>query len=115
MLKALVKVWLAMLAPIIIVGGILTGVFTATEAGVVAVFYALVVSTCVYRDVSWRDIPRILSGAAIVTAMVVGIVAMAGALSWLLAYLEFNQVAANLFKGLSQDPLIVMLMLMGAT
>jgi tripartite ATP-independent transporter DctM subunit len=115
LLKSLVKVWLAMLAPIIIVGGILTGIFTATEAGVVAVFYALIVSTCVYRDVAWRDIPQILSGAAIVTAMVVGIVAMAGALSWLLAYLEFNQAATSLFKGLSESPLIVMLMLMGAT
>src|SRR5205814_3342235 len=69
----------------------------------------------IYRDVAWRDIPKILSGAAIVTAMVVGIVAMAGALSWLLAYLEFNQLATSLFKGLSENPLIVMLMLMAAT
>jgi tripartite ATP-independent transporter DctM subunit len=110
-LRAARRVWSALLAPVIIVGGILSGVFTATEAGVVACLYALVVSCFIYRTIGFRDVFHILIDAAITTAMVSGIIAVAGALGWLLAYLEFNQTALGLITAASDDKTIVMLTL----
>ena len=91
--RALIEVWPALLAPLVIIGGILSGIFTATEAGVVACFYAFLVSKFVYKQINFRDLPRIFLDASITTAMVSGIIAMAGALGWLLAYLQFNETA----------------------
>jgi len=110
-LKSVKSVWVALLAPVIILGGILGGVFTATEAGVVTCFYAFVVSLLIYRTVKWSDLPGILVNAAITTAMVVGIIAVAGGLGWLLSYLDFNTAALSAITSVSSDPTIVMLML----
>ncbi len=112
-LRALGNVWLALLAPVIIVGGILTGIFTATEAGVVACIYSFIVALFVYRIIGWRDLPEILIDTAVTTAMVVGIIAVAGALGWLLAYLDFNDTVLGIIKGISGSPLGVLLTLLG--
>ncbi|NIO10308.1 MAG: TRAP transporter large permease subunit [Deltaproteobacteria bacterium] len=109
--KAAAKIWVALLAPVIILGGILGGVFTATEAGVVACFYSFVVTFFVYRTVKWRDLPSILVSAAITTTMVVGIISVAGAFGWLLAYLDFNEVVMVLIRGISSEPMVVLLVL----
>jgi tripartite ATP-independent transporter DctM subunit len=111
-LTAVRKVWVALLAPVIILGGILTGVFTATEAGVVACFYSFIVSFFVYRSVKISDLPKIIYNSAITSAMVVGIIAVAGALGWLLSYLDFNQVVLNMILGISNNPAVVMLILL---
>ena len=92
-IRAVPSVWAALLAPIIIVGGILSGVFTATEAGVIACLYAFIISYFVYGLIGLGDMVEILVDAAITTSMVSGIIAVAGAFGWLLAYLEFNQTA----------------------
>ena len=111
--RALGEVWLALLAPCIIVGGILTGVFTATEAGVVACLYSFVVAFFVYRIISWKDLPEILIDTAVTTAMVVGIIGVAGALGWLLAYLDFNDTVLGVIKHISGSSLGVLLALLG--
>jgi tripartite ATP-independent transporter DctM subunit len=110
-LPALREVWSALLAPVIIIGGILSGVFTATEAGVVACIYAFIVSFFIYRSITLRDMGGILIDSAITTAMVSGIIAVAGALGWLLAYLEFNETALGLITGVSQNKTVVLLIL----
>ena len=110
--RATRRVWVALLAPVIILGGILGGVFTATEAGVVACLYAFFVSFLVYRSIKLRDLPAILLDAAVTTAMVVGIISMSGALGWLLAYLDFNDVVLRLIQGLSNEPVVVLLTLL---
>ena len=112
-LRALGQVWLALLAPVIIVGGILTGIFTATEAGVVACIYSFIVALFVYRIIGWKDLPHILVDTAVTTAMVVGIIAVAGALGWLLAYLDFNDTVLGLIKGVSGSPMGVLFTLLG--
>jgi tripartite ATP-independent transporter DctM subunit len=111
-IKAIRKVWVALLAPVIILGGILTGVFTATEAGVVACFYSFIVSFFVYRSVKIKDLPKIIYNSAITSAMVVGIIAVAGALGWLLSYLDFNQVVLNMILAVSDNATVVMLILL---
>ena len=110
-IKSIRKVWVALLAPVIILGGILSGVFTATEAGVVACFYAFIVSAVIYRSVRLRDLPEIFISAAITTAMVVGIIAVAGSLAWLLAYLDFNELILGMILSVSRNPTTVMLIL----
>jgi tripartite ATP-independent transporter DctM subunit len=112
MVKALTQVWSALLAPIIILGGILSGVFTATEAGVVACWYAFLVSFVVYKSLRFRDLPKILVDAAIVTTTVVGIISVAGAFGWLLAYLDFNVIVLNLLKSISSDRNVILLVLL---
>lgn len=112
-LTTLPRVWVAVLAPVIILGGIMLGVFTATEAGVVACFYALIVSMFVYRSVTWRDLPRILLNAAVTTTTVLAIIAVAGALGWLLTYLNFTDIVGRWLLGLSPHGGVILLVLLG--
>jgi len=111
MIKILPRVWVALLAPVIILGGILAGIFTATEAGVVACVYSLIVALIVYRTVKLKDLPQILIRAAVTTTMVVGIIAVAGALGWLLAYLDFNEIVAGILSQVSTKPMPILLTL----
>ena len=113
MLKALGQVWSALLAPVIILGGILTGVFTATEAGVVACWYAFFVSAVVYKSLRLRDLPMILVNAAVTATMVLGIISVAGAFGWLLSYLDFNVIVLNLLKSVTTDRNMILLLLLG--
>jgi C4-dicarboxylate transporter DctM subunit len=80
-------------APIIVFGGILTGVVTPTESAVLAVFYAAVVGLFVYREIKWSDLPEILIKSAVVTATVCFLLAVAGVVAWMLAV---QQVPAHL-------------------
>jgi tripartite ATP-independent transporter DctM subunit len=107
--RSTLEVWPALLAPVIIVGGILSGIFTATEAGVVACLYAFVMGTFFYRKIGLRDLPGILVEAVITTTMVSGIIAVAGASGWLLAYLQFNDQALAFVTSVSKDPTVILL------
>jgi tripartite ATP-independent transporter DctM subunit len=103
------EVWPALMGPVIIVGGILSGIFTATEAGAVACLYALLLGMLYYRKIKWRDLPGILLEAAVMTTMVSGVIAVAGASGWLLAYLEFNAGAVKFVTSFSQNPTVVLM------
>jgi tripartite ATP-independent transporter DctM subunit len=110
---AAVRVWPALLAPVIVLGGILGGVFTATEAGVVACFYGFFVGAFVYRTFGLRDLPKIFVDAAVTTALVSGIIGVAGAFGWLLAYLDFNEQVLAVIRAIAGSPTEVLLVLMG--
>ena len=110
-IRILPRVWVALIAPVIILGGILAGIFTATEAGVVACIYSVIVSMFIYRTVKLADLSGILIRAAITTTIVVGIIAVAGALGWLLAYLDFNDIVASILNQISDKPMPVLLTL----
>jgi tripartite ATP-independent transporter DctM subunit len=107
--KSLLEVWPALLGPVIIVGGILSGIFTATEAGAVACLYAFLLGTLFYKKIKIRDLPEIFLEAALMTTMVSGIIAVAGASGWLLGYLQFNEGALKFVTSLSQNPTMVLL------
>jgi tripartite ATP-independent transporter DctM subunit len=108
-LKTFPEVWSGILAPVIILGGILSGVFTATEAGVVACFYAFTITFIIYRTVRLRDLARIMIDAAITTTMVVGIISVAGAFGWLLSYLDFNDKVMRILLGISSNRMVILL------
>ena len=110
--RATIKVWPALLAPVLVVGGILSGAFTATEAGVVACFYGFFVGFFIYRILKLRDLPRVFIRAAVTTAMVSGIIGVAGALGWLLSYLNFNDVVLGAITHVAGTKIAVMAILM---
>jgi tripartite ATP-independent transporter DctM subunit len=103
--------WSGLLAPLIIVGGILSGVFTATEAGVIACVYAFVIGYFVERKIKLGDLGGILVDSAITTAMVSGIIAVSGPMGWLLSYLEFNDIALAFVTSLSHSPTVVLIII----
>jgi C4-dicarboxylate transporter DctM subunit len=75
-----------LMIPAIIMGGILLGWFTPTEAAAVAVIYALTVPMFCYREMSWRDLPRIFADSARLTGVIGFIVGFVGAFGWVLTY-----------------------------
>lgn len=100
---------LALIMPIIIVGGILGGVFTPTEAAAVSVFYALVVGIFVYRSVNFKVIYRATINAIRISGMLFFIIGLAAILGWILARLNLPQTIAHLLVNLSDDPNLIFL------
>ncbi len=85
-------VWRALPAlaiPVIIMGGILVGLFTPTEAAAVAVVYALVVPPIFYREPSWRELPKIFADSARLSGVIGMIIGFVGAFGWVLTYSKF--------------------------
>lgn len=104
--------WSGLFAPLIIVGGILTGVFTATEAGAVACVYALIVGF-ISKKITLKKIPDILVDAAITTSMVSGIIAVSGPMGWILSYLQFDAMVLNYVSGIASSPTMILFILAG--
>ncbi len=86
MLKTFVGAIPALLAPVIILGGILLGVFTATEAAAVTVLYTLLLTVVVYRSIAVTALPGLLLATARLTGIVVGLVGIASAIAYIFAY-----------------------------
>jgi C4-dicarboxylate transporter, DctM subunit len=83
----------ALTMPLLILGGIWTGVFTPTESAAVAVVYGLVISIGVYRDLKWRDLPALVLNAFVTSAVVMVVVGATAALAWLITV---EQIPAQL-------------------
>jgi tripartite ATP-independent transporter DctM subunit len=96
---------------VIVLGGIMFGIFTATEASAVAVIYALILSIGLYREVSLRDLPALLLRCAVITSVVLLLVATSTAMAWLLAYENIPQVLSVYLLGLSDNPLVILLII----
>jgi tripartite ATP-independent transporter DctM subunit len=98
----------ALLAPVIIMGGILGGVMTPTEAGAVGAFYSAIVALFWYREISWRDFPRILTNTAAVTGVVMLIMTIAALFSWIMAFERIPTMAAEMLLGSVSSPWMLM-------
>ncbi len=96
---------------ILVIGGILAGIFTATEAGAIAVLYALVLSTVVYRQISLADLKIILVKAVETTAIVMFLIGTSMAMSWLLAYENIPTIVAEGLVNLSDNPFVILLLI----
>jgi tripartite ATP-independent transporter DctM subunit len=97
----------ALLMPLIIIGGILGGVFTATEASAVAVFYALFVGFFVTKKLTLRNLPKVVVQSALVTSAALLIVSMASLFANILTVVQVPQTVAGYITGISRDPTIV--------
>ncbi|PKP73169.1 MAG: C4-dicarboxylate ABC transporter permease [Alphaproteobacteria bacterium HGW-Alphaproteobacteria-6] len=95
----------------IIFGGVRSGIFTASESSNIAVVYALFVTTLVYRSLDWREFVAATLGAVRTTAMVLMVIGCAAAFGWLLAYLKVPTALVAYMKGLSDNPIVILLMI----
>lgn len=96
--------------PIIIFGCIFLGITTPTEAGALAVVYALIVGRFVYRELHWRDLPGIFARCAVTTATVSLLIATSSAFAWLMAMYYVPDMLLNWFHGISDSPTVFMLL-----
>ena len=95
--------------PVLVMGGIAGGFFTATEASGAAALYALVLGFA-QRELTWRDVPESLLDAATTTGVVMLLIGTSAALSWVLSYDRIPEQAAALVLSLSRDPIAVLLL-----
>lgn len=95
---------------LIIFGGVRTGIFTATESSDIAIVYAVGVTALVMRTLTWKEFVAATMGAVRTTAMVLLIVGAAAAFGWLMAYMKVPAAMIAFMKSLSDDPLIIMLL-----
>ena len=102
----------ALVLPVIVLVGLRFGVFTPTEAAVVAAVYALLVSTLVYRELKWRDLYRVFASAAKTTAVVMFLVAAAMVSSWLITIAQIPAQLVTLLQPLLDDPKLLMFAIM---
>jgi len=102
---------LALGAPMIILGGILFGIFTATESAAVAVVYALVVGMFIYRKIKVRDLFPIFRDGAVTSAIVMFIIATASIFSWIAAIENIPAQLAGALLGMSRNPVVLLLLI----
>lgn len=95
----------------IIVGGVRSGWFTATESSLIAVVYALLVTLLIYRSLRWKDFVAATMGAVRTTAMVLLVIGAAGAFGWLLALLQVPTAMIALMQQVSDNPLVIFLLI----
>ncbi|MFO8063681.1 MAG: TRAP transporter large permease [Spirochaetia bacterium] len=100
-----------LLTPIIIIGGVISGVFTATESAAVACIYAYLVSALIYREMSLRKLWNVLYSTLRTLAMVLSLIAMANAFGWLLAFLRVPAQVTQGLLSISENPIILLLLI----
>jgi len=102
---------LGLLTMVIIIGGVVSGVFTATESAAVACVYAFIITFFVYREISLKEFPAILLNTLRTLAMVMSLIAAANAFGWLLAYLRIPAAVTSFLLGLSHNPVVLLLLI----
>ncbi len=95
----------------IIFGGVRSGIFTATESSCIAVVYALLVTTLVYRELNWRAFCEATLGAVRTTAMVLLVIGTAASFGWLMAYMQVPAATIALMQAISSDPIVILLLI----
>jgi tripartite ATP-independent transporter DctM subunit len=111
MLSALLDAGFALIMPLIIIGGIVSGVATPTEAGVLAVAYALAVGLFWYRELSFKSLPMLFARSMISSAHIMAIIASAGIFSYLVAEMSAGEMLVNFFMSISDSKWIILCIL----
>lgn len=109
--QASLKAFFPLMTPVIIMGGILLGVFTPTEAAAVAVAYAVLIGLFVMRTLRFRDLPDVLSRSAATSAVVLLLVGAAMAFKTVVSLSHAPEILADIILGLSENPLILLLLI----
>ena len=110
-LVAFKRAFLSLFLMFVIIGGILGGVFTATEAAAVAVAYAFVLSVLIYREVRWKDILGILVQTGVTTAVVMFLICVSSAMSWIMTIANIPQTISSALVTLSGNPVVILLII----
>ena len=107
MLKALPSLMLI----VIIMGGIIGGIFTATEASAIAVVYTFVLAVLIYREVKFRELPKIILESAVTTSIVLLLVGASMGMSWAMANADIPYMIADALLAISENPLVILLII----
>ena len=95
----------------LVIGGIISGAFTATEAGAIAVVYSFVLAVVVYREVKVAELGNILLKSTETTAIVLALIATSAAMSWILSYENIPQTVSQGLLTLSDNPILILLLI----
>lgn len=96
---------------VIIIGGILSGYFTPTEASGIAVAYAFILSVFIYKTIKLSEIPKILVDAAVMTTTVMLIIGASSVLSFVMSFTGLPQAISSLVLGISDNKIVILLIL----
>ncbi len=100
----------SLLLLVIVIGGIIAGYFTATEASAIAVVYCLILAF-IYKEITWKDVPNILIKTVKTTGIVMLLIATSIALSWVLSFENIPQTVSDGLLSLSSDPFVILIMI----
>ena len=102
---------LVLIMPLIILGGILTGIFTPTESACIAVFYALFIGLVVHRDIKLKDLPKILIETGVTSSLVMLVIGMASIFAWVLASEQVPQMVTEAMLSITQNKILILLLM----
>ncbi|MEO0899996.1 MAG: TRAP transporter large permease subunit [Bacteroidota bacterium] len=108
--KAFLKALPSLLLLFVVIGGIVAGIFTATEASAVAVLYCLLL-TFVYKELSWKDLPGIFLSSVGTTAIVMLLIGTSMSMSWIMAYENIPQNITELLLSISDSKIVILLII----
>jgi len=107
---ALDAVW-GLITIVIILGGILSGVFTAIESGAIACVYALFCTMVIYKEYKWRDLPKLIHRVAKTVAMVMMVIGFAAGFGYLMAIMQLPAKATQLFLAMTNDKYVMLMLI----
>lgn len=100
----------ALLLIIIVIGGIITGAFTATEGAIVAVVYSLILSV-LYRNITVKGLLKIYADSAEMTGIIIFLIGVSSIMSWVISFVQIPVAVGNLLNGISDSPIVIMLII----
>ncbi|MCV0428555.1 MAG: TRAP transporter large permease, partial [Roseibium sp.] len=100
-----------LMTAVIIVGGVLSGVFTVTESGAFGAMYAFLVTLLVYRNITWEKFKIAVVQSVRTTSMVMILIACAGAFAYMLTFYRVPSMTADLLQGITDNPILILLMI----
>src|SRR5699024_12535622 len=109
--NAIIKSLLPLGLPVVIIGGILTGVFTATESAAVATIYAFVLCRYIYRELSWAGIKAALSNTVLNTGAIMVLIAVSTSFAWILTKARATQKLLDLFLNITDSSIGILLLM----
>ncbi len=96
---------------VVVIGGIVAGYFTATEASAIAVLYTFILSVIIYREVKWKEIPKILLDSSSTTAIVMLLIGTSMGMSWIMSYENIPQNVSAALLALTNSKIIILLII----
>ncbi len=109
--KIILQALPCLLLIIIVIGGIIFGVFTATEGSVVAVVYSLFLSLFIYRSISFKEIPQILKESAEMTGIIIFLIGVSSIMSWVMAFTNIPALVSTALLSVSSNKIVILLLI----
>lgn len=110
-LKVFLQALPCLLLIVIVIGGIIAGIFTATEGSVVAVVYSLILSLFFYKSIKLKDLPKIFKDSAEMTGIIIFLIGVSSIMSWIMAFTQIPTAISSALLGLTDNKYIILLII----